>query len=145
MANAAAVAGETSVWKGNPSHIIYMKTYLLCGFFCWLVIPVFIAIWHYLKVRTTVYEITTDRLRVRHGVLNRTTENMELYRIKDFTVEQPFVYRMAGVGNVVLVTSDKTLPTLRIEAVKDPDGIVDRLRVRVESLRRELGIRELDR
>lgn len=145
MANAAAVVGETSVWKGSPSHVIYLKMYLLCGLFFWLVVPIFIAIWHYLKVRTTVYEITTDRLRVRRGVLNRTTENMELYRIKDFTVEQPFVYRMAGVGNVVLVTSDKTLPTLRIEAVQDPDGIVDRLRLRVENLRRELGVRDFDR
>lgn len=145
MADAAAVAGETSVWKGSPSHVIYLKTYLLCGLFCWLVIPIFIAIWHYLKVRTTVYDLTTHRLRVRHGVLNRTTENMELYRIKDFTVEQPFVYRMSNVGNVLLVTSDKTQPTLCIEAVSEPETLVDRMRARVELLRRELGIREFDR
>lgn len=145
MSKADTGVGDALVWKGNPSHVIYLKTYVLCFFFCWLIIPVFIAIWHYLKVRTTVYEITTHRLRVRHGVLNRTTENMELYRIKDFTVEQPFVYRMAKVGNVRLVTSDKTQPTLRIEAVSEPEEMVDRMRARVEILRRELGIREFDR
>lgn len=144
-AKSSTGAEETLVWRGNPSHVVFLKTYVLCFLFCWLIVPLFVAAWRYLIIRTTVYEITTERLRVRRGVLSRTTEDMELYRIKDYSVEQPILYRLFKVGNVLLVTSDKSHPLVTIIAVSEPTVLIDRLRSRVEVLRRELGIRELDR
>ena len=42
-------------WTGRPSHLLYLKDYLLCLLFFWLVFPVFVLLYKFLTVRTTTY------------------------------------------------------------------------------------------
>ena len=30
---------ETTVWKGHPSQVLNLKTFILCTLFCWLFFP----------------------------------------------------------------------------------------------------------
>ena len=36
-------SSETDVWKGNPSQITNLKTFILCGLFFWLIISIYSA------------------------------------------------------------------------------------------------------
>src|SRR5205809_356177 len=52
------------------------------------------------------WELTTERLRVVRGLLNRSTEEVELTRVRDVSCEQSLAQRALGIGNVTVVSAD---------------------------------------
>lgn len=141
---ATANATEQPVWQGHPSHVQYLGTYTLCVLFCWLIVPLFFALYLWMIIRSRVYEVTTQRIFYTTGIFSKTREEWEIYRIKDMRVEQPFKLRVFGKGNIVLETSDRSIPNFVIEAVPEPRSLADRIRQLVEERRRSRGVRELD-
>ncbi len=97
-----------------------------------------------LRVYCIRYEIDTEELRCYSGVFNRKHEFIENYRIKDYRIERPFIYRMFGLGNLIIYTSDKTTPIFRLDAISDPDEKYKILRGLVEISRREKHVFEVD-
>jgi uncharacterized membrane protein YdbT with pleckstrin-like domain len=135
---------ETIVWTGHPSQVKNLKVFIICFLLCWLIVPIFYAIWKFLEVRCHTYELTTQRLRTRRGVFNKQTEELELYRIKDITLVEQFWMRMFSLGNLLLITSDRTTPELLIEAIHEPAKVRDQLRALVENMRDTKRVREVD-
>lgn len=139
-----AAPQEEVVWKGTSSQLVNWQIFLVCGLFCWLVFPIFFALWKYFEVRLRTFEITTQRLRVRSGVLSRRVEEVELYRVKDSTFIQPWYQRMFGLGNVVINTSDITTKVVTFPAIKDAEAVRNQLRHHVELRRDAKRVRETD-
>src|SRR5690606_13023793 len=88
---------EKIEWSGTPSQAQNLGWWL--G-----IVTIPYAIWRWIVVRNTVLTLTTQRLKVRRGVFNRVTEDLELYRVRDTRLEQPFWQRLFGCGEVVLFT-----------------------------------------
>ena len=65
------MSNEVPLWNGTPSQVNNLHIFLLWGLFFWLVIPIFIIIWYWLVVKNIKYELTTERLKTRHGVINK--------------------------------------------------------------------------
>ncbi len=101
---------EETVWRGTSSQWKNFGVYILCALFCWLIVPIFIALARYLQTKNKVYALTTERLKITEGVFNKVTDTLELYRVKDIETRQPFVYHTFGVENVQLNTSDASSP-----------------------------------
>lgn len=97
-----------------------------------------------LKIWCTHYEITTGELKHTYGILHRRHDFIELYRIKDFQVDRPLIYRLFGLGNLRIYTSDKTSPVFRLIAIKKPQEVYNILRERVEQNRRDKHVFEVD-
>jgi uncharacterized membrane protein YdbT with pleckstrin-like domain len=136
---------EKVIWKGRPSQWTNFGTYVLCFLFCWLVIPIFIALWRFLIVKTWKIEITDQRLVEEKGVLSKKTDELELFRVKDIRLDQPFLLRLVGrLSNIILVTSDKTNSIVRIPAIKDGKDIREKLRVAIDERRDKKRVRETD-
>ncbi len=138
------MSDEMEVWNGTPSQVVNLGTFILCGLFFWLVFPLFVILWKWLVVKNTKYELTSQRLRTRYGVLNKKMDELELYRVKDYKVEQPFFLRMFSLGNITLETSDKSNPIVLIEAVPDVEELREKLRTHVEERRDNKRVREID-
>lgn len=138
------MAQEQTIWTGTPSHAINFGTYLVCLLFGWLVLPLFYLFWKWLEVRTTRYELTSQRLRLRSGILNKETQDLELYRVKDYRMDQPFFLRLFSAADIVLATSDRSHPTVVLRAVKEAEPLLDKIRDIVEELRRSRGVHEID-
>lgn len=77
---------EDVKWRGGVSQVNLLGTYIICFLFSWLIIPVFYAGWKWMELQSVEYILTSQRLRVRHGVFTRITDDLELYRIRDFRV-----------------------------------------------------------
>jgi membrane protein YdbS with pleckstrin-like domain len=107
-------------------------------------VPIFIAAKRYLQTKCTVYEVTNERLKTTEGILNKVTDTLEFYRIKDIERQQPFLYRLCGIENVQLNTSDTSSPLVIIEAVPQHAGLADVIRNQVETIRQQKGVREID-
>ena len=144
MADPSSLAAEEIVWRGTSSQWKNFGIYLLCGLLCWLVVPIFFALVYYLKTRCKVFELTTQRLKITSGVFTKVTETLELYRVKDIETRQPFFSRMVGIENVQMTTTDASSPLVLIEAVPSSVGFADKLRNRVEIIRQQKRVREID-
>lgn len=134
--------------KRTPSQMVNIGHFAVAGLLTVTVVGAIIgipyAIWRYYVVKCIVYEITNERIKRRHGVLNKTVDELELYRIRDYQVQQPFWLRMVGCGNVVVISSDRTNPELTLWAVEDSEKMTNTIRKLVEQNRRARGVRELD-
>ena len=135
---------EQTVWRGTSSQWKNLGVFILCGLFCWLIVPIFIALSRYLQTKNKIYELTTERLKITEGVFNKVTDTLELYRVKDIETRQPFFYRMLGVENVQMNTSDTSSPFIFIEAIPSAVGLGDKIRNQVEAIRAQKGVREID-
>src|SRR5262245_16593910 len=109
-----------------------------------LAVPIFIAAKRYLQTKCTVFEVTNERLKTTEGILSKVTDTLEFYRIKDIERRQPFMYRLCGIENVQLNTSDASSPLAVIEAVPQNAGLADMIRNHVEAIRQQKGVREID-
>ncbi len=112
---------------------IYLSVYVLINLF-----------WQILKVWCIRYEIDPEQLRYSSGVILRKHEFVENYRIKDFLIEKPLIYRMFGLGNLTIYTSDKTTPILHLYAIRKPEEKYQILRGLVEISRKEKRVYEID-
>jgi uncharacterized membrane protein YdbT with pleckstrin-like domain len=153
------MAEETSLWKGRTSQLVHTWFYLI-----WLlitggiiagaafnplvlialVVPAFSIVGRWLVTRATVYELTTQRLRKTTGILNKKLDELELYRVKDSTLEQPLLLRIFGLGNIAVVSSDASLPTLVMEAVPGAYQAREKLRLAVEAERDRKRVRDVE-
>jgi len=144
MSDQGRNGAETMVWEGRPSQIVNLPTFIVCLLLGWLIIPLFYAVWKWLEIRCTRFELTTERLRAMSGILTRRTDELELYRVKDTELIEPFHLRIFSLGNVVMHTSDRTTPRLVIPAIVDSRNVREHIRRQVEDIRRRRGVRELD-
>lgn len=152
---------ETTLWKGGTSQLVHFWIYLfwlvVAGgivaaatlmlnplIYAGLAVPVLGMIVRYVLTRSTRYELTSQRLRKTSGILNRKLDELELYRVKDSTLEQPLLLRMFGLGNVTVLSSDATLPLVQISAVNDAYAMREKLRVAVEAERDRKRVREME-
>ena len=151
---------ENVVWKGRSHQIvnfwpllasILLLVLILIGAFAWKgwlawgsVIPVVYGGWLWLGTKLKVFELTTERIRIDEGILNQEINEIELYRVKDTRLEKPFWLRIFGLSNIILQTSDRSLPEVNIEAVREGAEIREKLRKQVELLRDKKRVREVD-
>ena len=135
---------EITIWDGSPSQWLNIGPFLIGGLFFWLLVPAIWALWRYLEVRCTRYRLTNQRLAIRSGVFNIRVVEVEHYRIKDYSLSQPFIFRFVGIGNVELITSDQTYEFITLRAVRNHEWIREELRKSVEAIRDAKRVRQLD-
>ncbi len=135
---------EKLIVKGSPSQITNFGYYVLCLPLAFVGIGFIMFLVRFLKTKFTKYEISEERIIETTGVFSRSTDETELYRVKDIRLEEPFFLRMFGLSTILLVTSDKTSPIITLSGVKEGNNLRKTLRDAVE-VRRELkGVRERD-
>ena len=67
-----------------------------------LIVAVLVFGLPFLRWRTTVYEVTTRRLRLREGILTRSGRDFPLNRISDVSFSQGLADRMFGCGRLIV-------------------------------------------
>jgi uncharacterized membrane protein YdbT with pleckstrin-like domain len=87
------------VLPGNVSHLWPIRAAIgvvaLLAAVAWFGIP-------FLRWRTTTYEVTTRRLRLREGIVSRTGRDFPLNRISDVSFSQGLLDRMLGCGRLIV-------------------------------------------
>jgi len=102
-----------------------------------LVIPVLYILWKWLLVETTKFTLTDQRIIISKGVINKTTNETELYRVRDTSVHEPFFYRIFGLGNITVYTTDEAITTHTFNAYKKPHWVKDQIRNHCEVCRQK--------
>lgn len=158
---------ENMLWSGHTSQWVHFWYYFFClllaagiavaatmfglatvgigalGYLA-LVIPLLMWLIRWWITKCTHYELTSQRLRIRTGILNKKVDELELFRVKDYTMEQPFLLRLVGLGNLTMITSDATSPTVSIRAIPGIEQVREKLRTAVQVERDRKRVRQLD-
>jgi uncharacterized membrane protein YdbT with pleckstrin-like domain len=148
-----ANADEQIIWDGSESQILNLGAFLLWGlivviilvlgfmFFPLLatlaVIPLIYMFIIWLVVKNHRYKVTSERIFYTTGIFSKKTEALELYRVRDVDMYEPFWQRMFKLGNIKLSTSDQTTQNFLLKAVPNPAKLMNDIRKNVE-LRRDV-------
>jgi len=162
---------ERLVWQGSSSQWTNLGAYLMCALVfalfvtltlyfrqsigegggvvmglvtVLLLLPPGYALLRWFLLRAKRYEVTSERIKVTTGILTRQTVSLELYRVKDYTLVEPFLMRLLKLGHVVLVTSDPTTPRLELTAIPGAKALFNDIRTCVEQRRDVKRVRALD-
>ena len=156
---------ETLVWRGTPSQWTNFGVYFFCLILAagvvaaylfipqtpqqplillGLIVPFLWAVSRWIATRCQRYEITSERVKITTGLLSRRSSEIELYRVRDYTIVEPFWLRLVGCGDVVLVTADSSTPSFVLHAVPHATTLKDQIRTHTERMRQRRGVRSLE-
>jgi uncharacterized membrane protein YdbT with pleckstrin-like domain len=131
---------EETIWTGTSSQYKNLGIYLLCI----LILPIPYALWKWITLKSRVFKLTTERLITTEGLLAKSTESLELYRVKDFRVKQSFVERMFGLESIELISSDLDTPDVVVDYIPSSLQLSDKIREHVENCRVQKRTRDIE-
>ena len=99
-----------------------------------------------MPISFTTYSLSEDRLFRETGLLNRTYEEILLYRVRDISLTRTLGQMIFGVGTVIIHSSDKSSGTLEIQNIKSPKQVKELIHQLVEEskTRRRFRFGEFD-
>lgn len=135
---------ETIIWEGKSSQLVNLGIYILGSivslFFLelhaeWFSFNNLIAtailsylLWKFLEVQCDEYIVTDQRIIRKESVLNRRTYDIEIYRVMDVELSEPFFYRIFGLGNIRIISAQITKEKFHFKAVHFPQELRERIR-----------------
>lgn len=158
---------ETIVFRGSPSALVRLGPLLLGGLVLagslialayyresepavlWVLGALAAAAAIYLimeivVLKATEYEVTSERVRIRRGVLSKRTDELELYRANDTTLIEPLSMRMVGLGTIVIRTMEENNSVVQLEAVRGARELRESLRNCIETCRDRKRVRMME-
>lgn len=111
-----------------------------------LVAAVVIVIVKWVQNLAASYELTEERLIVRRGILMKSIDEVELYRVKDVRIDFSLVNQIAGIGRITLASSDETTRggMLELRDIERARERREQLRRLVDTARQKRRVREVD-
>jgi len=94
---AVALVAEVMIPSGSAATLARLAVAVVAILFLmlWLIVPV-------LRWRTTVFELTNRRLRMRDGIITRHGRDIPLARINDVSFTKGLLDRLLGSGRLVV-------------------------------------------
>ena len=94
---AVALVVEVLIPSGSAAPLarLVVAAVAILALMLWLIVPV-------LRWRTTTYELTTRRLRMRDGIVTRHGRDIPLARINDVSFQKGLLDRLFGSGRLVV-------------------------------------------
>ena len=89
----------------------------------------------------TRYALTEDRLFLSVGFWSIRDEEILLYRVRDISSKRSLWQRIFGVGTITVMSSDKSMPNLVLQNVKDPVFVKELLHKQVEEMKIQRRVR----
>jgi uncharacterized membrane protein YdbT with pleckstrin-like domain len=113
--------------------------YFAYHYFPWLIfgslITLSAAAYQYLLIRSTRYEITTETLHITVGIFLKRTDTLELYRVKDYIIQQNLTEQLFRLMHLTLLTRDLTSPAITLRGIPK-SNLPDTLRDLVQQSRK---------
>ena len=100
-----------------------------------------IRIWNFFPIFTTM--LFSRSFGPLFPVFNFKADYLEIYRIKDYEVNQPFFMRLFSIMHLSISTSDNSHPVFTFEGIEKSD-FPEALRGLVEKARRDNRVYEID-
>jgi uncharacterized membrane protein YdbT with pleckstrin-like domain len=92
-------------------------------------------LWTFLQHVTTKYKITMRRVEWERGVISRSVDSVEMWRVLDLRYSQSLFDRMTGNADICLVSTDQSDPELHLHGLPNHRQLFEKLREAVQAAR----------
>jgi len=135
--------GETIIYEGHPSWRSILAYYIkglvgalilaTLGYFLdgiglgigfFLLVLALVLLAGFIRRFATVYTITTERLRIKHGIIARHIQQTDIERVQNVNTKQSVLERMLEVGTVDFDTAGSGDSDFSFAGVEDPEEVV---------------------
>ncbi|HVQ08416.1 MAG TPA: PH domain-containing protein [Allosphingosinicella sp.] len=142
------LAGWGTILLGLAGLVLAVMSVAGFGLY-WLALTVAalaIIAWKWFQNMTAKYEVTEERLIVRRGILAKSIDEIELYRVKDVRINFTIINQIADIGNISITSSDETTRDgdLVLRDIKRARERRELLRRLVDTARQKRRVREVD-
>ena len=123
FATASETAAEATLFSGRPT-VIYSA-------WQWIAVVLTLGlawIYYWLKSVDTHYQITSQRVRIEHGIFSKSKDSIEVFRIDHFDLYKPLGMRLVGHCLLHLRSSDPSFATVILYGIEDLEKLADALR-----------------
>jgi uncharacterized membrane protein YdbT with pleckstrin-like domain len=136
-------AGEQIIYEGHPSWRSILGYYVkglivavVVGAIGWLadgpglaigfalLVIAIVLVAGFLRRFATVYMITTQRLRIKQGIIARHVQQTDIARVQNVNTNQSVFERMLQVGTVDFDTAGTGDSDFKFAGVEDPEEVV---------------------
>lgn len=109
----------------------------LAGFPLWLLsfVGLLGIVGTFLKHATTRYKLTLRRIELERGILSKSVESLELWRVLDLKYSASVFDRILGVAKITVMSTDQSTPELVLAGLPNARAIFERLRDAVQTAR----------
>ena len=128
----------------NIGYLIILLTLLYLDIRPLALVALLILIIKALDLYCTTWTIHQDNLIEKTGILNVSTEEVLLYRVKDIRLYEPLLYRLVGLSKLTIITSDYTNPSVVLYGIKNGEELMTIIRQLVANSRKIEGVKEID-
>ena len=105
-----------------------------------------IFVWRWFENLASKYELTEERLIIRKGIIAKSVDEIEMYRIKDVRINFSIINQLVGLGTISISSSDETTRNgdLVIRDLEGAQARREQLRRLVDTARQKRRVREID-
>jgi len=128
---------QCSVMSEDPMRLAIVGSIVLPP----LVIGGLTAIRICIETHSTEYKLTTQRFFLKQGLIAKHLEELELFRVKDITVNQGIFQRMLGTGSVIILSTDDSTPRIVMRCIAMPTEIKEIIRNTYRAARKKERVR----
>lgn len=122
---------------GSTLGVLLGKIDFFAQFPLWVLgfvgVPGIFIVW--LRHMTTKYTVSLRRVETEHGIVAKSVDSLELWRVLDVRYDQSFFDRMTGNATITLVGTDQSDPELRLHGLPNHRALFEKLRDAVQAAR----------
>jgi uncharacterized membrane protein YdbT with pleckstrin-like domain len=85
-------------------------------------------LYYWVQSLSITYEVTTQRVRIERGMLSKSKESVELFRIDHFDLLKPLGMRLLGHCHLQLRSTDTNFSTVVIMGIPALEKLSEKLR-----------------
>jgi len=117
---------EETLYEQNPSMfrnrpVEFIVTVILCAVLVGFVI--FLVWW--LRCKGTQLTVTTDRTRLRKGILSKSITEVWHQDVRNVQLNQTFPQRLLGVGSLGISSAGQAGLEISVAGIPDPEQVKD--------------------
>lgn len=87
------------------------------------------------------YILTDQRLIIeKQGVVTKKREDIELYLIKDINIKQGLKEKMLKVGDIEIISHDKSTPMVTFKRIQNPLQIKEEIRSALRNVKKTMSV-----
>jgi membrane protein YdbS with pleckstrin-like domain len=135
----ALIIAAPIVYALTQAATVPWYVYLACA-----IVGVGLWVIPWIQVRSIRYRVSNYRIDYERGIFTRRIDTIELWHVDDISFKQGFIDRILGVGDISIMSDDKTTPQLTLDGVPNPRPLFDQLKQRIIAVKRQRGVIKMD-
>ena len=117
---------EVTLYDENPSMFRNRPVeFIVTAVFCLVGVGIVIFLVWWLRCKGTQLTITTDRTRLRKGILSKSITEVWHQDVRNVQLNQTFFQRLLGVGALGISSAGQAGLEISVSGIPDPEQVKD--------------------